>query len=94
MLPHGLPGQEDWYQVLPPDRVSAAPPTETGVANKSESCQERRASTAAVPRRGQQGRPEYPRGKPGQVSGGRSCGHGTPPQRRADMWCFPTVGED
>ncbi len=35
-----------------------------------------------------------PRGKPGQASGGRSCGQGTPPQRQAEAWCFPAVGKD
>jgi hypothetical protein len=35
-----------------------------------------------------------PRGKPGQASGGRSCGQGTLPQRQADMWCFPAMGKD
>jgi hypothetical protein len=95
VLPHGLPGQKDGHQMLPPDRVSAASPTETGVANKSEPCQERRASAAAVSRRGQRDRPENtPQGKPGQASRGRSCGQGTPPQRQADMWCFPAVGKD
>ncbi len=34
-----------------------------------------------------------PRGKPGQVSGGRGGGQGVPPQRQADMWCFPAVGK-
>jgi hypothetical protein len=35
-----------------------------------------------------------PQGKPGQASRGRSCGQGTPPQRQADMCCFPAVGKD
>ncbi len=35
-----------------------------------------------------------PRGKPGQASGGRSRGQGAPPQRQADMWCFPAVSKD
>jgi hypothetical protein len=34
-----------------------------------------------------------PRGKPGQNGGGRSRGQGAPPQRQADMWCFPAVSE-
>jgi hypothetical protein len=38
--------------------------------------------------------PSTPRGKPGQGSGGRSRGQGAPPQRQADMWCFPAVGKD
>ena len=35
-----------------------------------------------------------PRGKPGQVSRGRRGGPGAPPQRQADMWCFPAVNKD
>jgi hypothetical protein len=35
-----------------------------------------------------------PPGKLGQVGGGRSRGRGVPPQRQADMWCFPAVSED
>ncbi len=34
-----------------------------------------------------------PQGKPGQVGGGRGRGQGAPPQRQADMWCFPAVSE-
>ncbi len=94
MLPHGLPGQEDGHQMLPPDRISAASPAENGVANKSEPCQKRWASAAAASRGGQRGRPEHPCGKPGQANGGRSCGQGTPPQRQADIWCFPAVSRN
>jgi hypothetical protein len=35
-----------------------------------------------------------PRGKPGQNGGGCSRGQGAPPQRQADMWCFPAVSKD
>jgi hypothetical protein len=35
-----------------------------------------------------------PRGKPGQNGGGRGRGQGAPPQRQADMWCFPAVSRD
>jgi hypothetical protein len=37
-----------------------------------------------------------PRGKPGQAGRGRSRGQGAgaPPQRQADMWCFPAVSKD
>jgi hypothetical protein len=35
-----------------------------------------------------------PQGKSGQVGSGHSRGQGVPPQRQADMWCFPAFGED
>jgi hypothetical protein len=35
-----------------------------------------------------------PQGKPSQVGSGRGQGRGVPPQRQADMWCFPAVSED
>jgi hypothetical protein len=94
VLPHRLPGREDWYQVLPPDRVSGAPFTEVGVANKSEPGQRWRVPAAPVSRRSQPGRSEIPRRKPGQAGGGRSQGQGAPPQRQADTWCFPAVSKD
>jgi hypothetical protein len=34
-----------------------------------------------------------PRGKPGPNGGGRGRGQGAPPQRQADMWCFPAMSE-
>ncbi len=39
-------------------------------------------------------RQRQPQGEVNQASGGRSCGQGAPPQRQADMWCFPAVGKD
>ncbi len=42
--------------------------------------------------RGRQQR--QPREKPGQNGRGRSRGQGAPPQRQADMWCFPAVSKD
>jgi hypothetical protein len=35
-----------------------------------------------------------PRGRPGRVGGGRGRGQGAPPQRQADMWCFPVMSKD
>jgi hypothetical protein len=32
-----------------------------------------------------------PRGRPGQVGGGHGRSQGVPPQRQADMWCFPAT---
>jgi hypothetical protein len=34
-----------------------------------------------------------PRGKPGPNGGGCGRGQGAPPQRQADMWCFPAMSE-
>jgi hypothetical protein len=34
-----------------------------------------------------------PRGKPGPNGGGRGRGQGAPPQRQADMWCFPAMSD-
>jgi hypothetical protein len=62
MLPHGLPGQGDGREVLPPNRVSTASPTEAGGAVRDSSCQGLRTLATATSKDG------------GRWSGSRSQG--------------------
>jgi hypothetical protein len=52
MLPHGLPRQGDGREVLPPDRVSAAPPSEAGGSGRNGSRQGLRMSATATSKDG------------------------------------------
>ncbi len=99
VLPHGLPGQGDWREVLQSNRVSAASLAETGSAAKNITRQGLRTTKATTSREGRrsgpcsQGRPHE---GPSRVNSGRECcwGQRTQLQKRIATWSFPAIGRN